>query len=310
MEGGFRKGAYLLFARTESRGGMHERQPLRYDGECSLLLFTMNALPSLKALRSLWLKIASLLLALGLVWISSLQLAFSQEQAQSPLELTQSKPTADELGVPIKEVVQFQFNQPLPENIQDLQITTEPNTPVFFDIQGDKVLIQSEEPWAYSTDYTVTLPPQASLNNPEPIELKFRTEPQYTYNRDIQPLADTSCVGCHGPAGRQRGQLLNSYDAIMAYVDPGEESSVILDPKWTGPHGPLCRVGATSPACQGGDGPGSVRAPEVAYARQKGYPVDKLGLWNTEEIDKVKTWIVQDKAVEDLKSPPPDRKTP
>jgi methionine-rich copper-binding protein CopC len=273
-------------------------------------LFIMNALPPLQVLRrSLW-KVGSLLLALGLVWISSLQLAFSQEQAQAPLTLSQSKPAADELGVPVKEVIQFQFNQALPENIQDLQITTEPNTPVFFDIQGDKVLIQSEKPWAYSTDYTVTLPPQAGLNNPEPIQLKFRTEPQYTYNRDIQPLADTSCVGCHGPAGRQRGQLLNSYEALMAYVTPGKENSVILDPKWTGRHGPLCRVGSTSPACQGGDGGGSVRAPEIAYARQKGYPIEKLGLWNAEEIDKVKTWIVQDQAVEDLKSPPPGQKTP
>ncbi len=215
--------------------------------------------------------------------------------AQSQLTLVTSDPTSGARGVSIEKILQFRFNQQLPADLEELQLKVTPETPLIFDLREDQLLIKPQNPWKYSTDYTVQVPPQSSLGLAEAISLSFRTEPQYTYNRDIQPLLDASCVGCHRPEGRQRNQLLNSYSAVLQYVTPGDPGSTLIDPRWTQRHAATRTVVNPNLPQQGG-------SPEIAYVRQLGYPVARLGQWTAEETEIVRTWIVQDQAAEDLES--------
>ncbi|NJK62421.1 MAG: hypothetical protein HC921_06795 [Synechococcaceae cyanobacterium SM2_3_1] len=259
--------------------------------------------------------------------------------SQTQLALTRSEPAEGERGVNIEKVLQLQFNQQLPPDLEELNVTVEPETDLIFDTREDRLLIKSQEPWDYSTDYIVQVPQQTSLNLEQGVRLQFRTEPEYTYNRDIQPLLDASCVGCHRPEGRQRNQLLDSYGAVLQYVTPADPDSVLIDPQWTKRHGNIEQARlepgqenqpnpVSPPIPGGGAGVGGVRlpgggtgdpgggtgavpgsgasggggSPELAYVREKGYPIARLGRWTSEEVEIVRTWIVQDEAAEDLDS--------
>jgi hypothetical protein len=215
--------------------------------------------------------------------------------AQSQLTLASSDPTSGARGVSIEKILQFRFNQQLPSDVEELQLKVTPETPLIFDLREDQLLIKPQNPWKYSTDYAVQISPQSNLGLGEILSLQFRTEPQYTYSRDIQPLLDASCVGCHRPEGRQRNQLLNSYSAVLQYVTPGDPDSVLIDPRWTQRHAATRTVVNPNLPQQGG-------SPEIAYVRQLGYPVARLGQWTAEETEIVRTWIVQDQAAEDLES--------
>jgi len=107
---------------------------------------------------------------------------------------------------------------------------------VAFDIQGNELIIKPLQLLGYSTDYRLILPAAKELDLQSPIELTFRTEPQYTHQRDIKPLLDASCVGCHQRAGRMRRSSLDSYAAVMRYVTPGSESGELLKPRWLARH--------------------------------------------------------------------------
>ncbi len=233
-----------------------------------------------KSKRVLGLRLLSVIivaLVMGFSWVVSVESQSFTVQSSDPAEGSKA--------VPIEKVLQFVFDAALPQSISELAIETEPETPIIFDIQGERLLIQATENWDYSTDYTVTVPSETSLTGSDPIQLMFRSEPEFTYERDILPLLDAHCVGCHQPQGRQRTQLLDSYDAVLAYVTPGESSSELIDPRWTQRHAPT-RFGGGSP--------------EIAYTRSRGYDVSTIGFWNEEQVDIVTTWIVQDKAVESL----------
>lgn len=110
-----------------------------------------------------------------------------------------------------------------------------------FDIQGNELIIKPLQLLSYSTDYRVILPATKELDLQSPIELTFRTEPQYTYQRDIKPLLDASCVGCHQRTGRMRRSSLDSYAAVMRYVTPGSESSELLKQRWLARHAVIQR---------------------------------------------------------------------
>ncbi|NJK62422.1 MAG: Ig-like domain-containing protein [Synechococcaceae cyanobacterium SM2_3_1] len=215
--------------------------------------------------------------------------------AQAQITLASSDPASGTRGVSIEKVLQFRFNQPLPSDVQELQLNVTPETPLIFDLREDQLLIKPQDPWQHSTDYTVQIPAQTSLGLGEAVSLQFRTEPQFTYTRDIQPLLDASCVGCHRPEGRQRNQLLNSYSAVLQYVTPGDPGSILIDPRWTQRHASVRTVVNPNLPQQGG-------SPEIAYVRQLGYPVARLGQWTAEETEIVRTWIVQDQAAEDIDS--------
>jgi hypothetical protein len=125
---------------------------------------------------------------------------------------------------------------------------------------------------------------------------------------------------------------LDSYAAVMRYVTPGSENSELLKPRWLARHAVIQRaagirlngggVDALSLLSQGregaeptprvpvsdpqGESPGSFigrsGSPELAYIRRNGTGMDRLGHLSADEIQILRTWIIQDQAAEAHKS--------
>ncbi|MFS8859438.1 Ig-like domain-containing protein [Synechococcus sp. H60.1] len=236
-----------------------------------------------------WQTWAGLLLLAAMFFISgSHPRVWSQSNAS--LQWVSSQPAPEQQDVLIDGVIRLQFDRPLDPNLQRLAVQLEPPAAVIFDVQGDELLLKPRDPLRFSTDYILTIAPQEGLPLEQAIQLRFRTEPQFTYERDIKPLLEASCVGCHQPAGRQRTQLLDSYEAVLAYVKPGDPKSELIDPRWTRRHATI--LNANNPnrsQARGG-------SPEIAYIQARGLPLSRLGFWTPEEVEIVRTWIVQDGA--------------
>jgi hypothetical protein len=248
--------------------------------------------------------------------------------------LVSSNPSNGQRGIPIDQSIHLRFDRQLPAGITGLAFGIQPPLEVAFDIQGNELIVQPLQPLSYSTDYRVFLPAAKELDLQNPIELTFRTEPQYTYQRDIQPLLDASCVGCHQRAGRMRRSPLDSYAAVMRYVTPGSENSELLKPRWLARHAVIQRAAGIPLNGEGkeADAPGSLLelgtgamptprppvsdpqgefpgsfigrsgSPELAYIRRNGTGTDRLGHLSPEEIQILRTWIIQDWAAETHKS--------
>ncbi|MFS8886036.1 Ig-like domain-containing protein [Synechococcus sp. H70.2] len=213
-----------------------------------------------------------------------------EPQPNPPLQWVSSQPAPEQQDVFVDGILRLQFNRPLDPNLQRLVVQLEPPAAVVFDVQGNELLLKPREPLRFSTNYTLTLAPQEGLPLEQTIQLRFRTEPQYTYERDIKPLLEASCVGCHQPAGRQRTQLLDSYEAVLAYVKPGDPNSELIAPRWTRRHATILNANNPNrPQARGG-------SPEIAYIQARGLPLSRLGFWTPEEVEIVRTWIVQDGA--------------
>ncbi|GAB4212963.1 MAG: hypothetical protein OHK0012_08210 [Synechococcales cyanobacterium] len=208
--------------------------------------------------------------------------------------LVSSTPSPEATLVAVTQPVVLTFDRVLPTALEELQVTVEPETVLGFDLQGAQLILQGEQPWKYSTSYSVTLPSQPSLPLAEAITLTFRTEPQYTFVDNVEPLLKTSCMGCHFAQGRIKAKPLDSYAAVLTYVKPGDPSSTLLLPRWTGRHARILQTRTRL------DGTFEVtgRSPEVAFNLRNGLPVNRLGYWTPEEIEIVRTWIVQDQAIE------------
>lgn len=232
-------------------------------------------------------------LALGLGLVVSMLLA-RLVPAQTPLQLVGASPQPDAVDVLIDSPIQLQFSAPLDPEFEELTLSLMPAVPLAFDTVGDQLILEPTENLAFSTDYTLSVPSQAAIPLAADIELKFRTEPQFTYDRDVKPLLEASCVGCHQPAGRFRQWPLHDYAAVMAYVEAGSDSSALLNPRWAQRHSTV--AGITDFRRPGG-------SPELAYIQQRGTPLDRLGVWTAEEVNLVRTWIVQDQAVEATTAP-------
>ncbi len=249
-----------------------------------------------------------------------------------------SQPAQQQVGVAINPQIIFEFDQPLDGDLETLQVSMDPPVELAFDVQGERLLVQPLQLLDYSTIYRVDLLALGDRELGEPLQITFRTEPQYTYERDIQPLLQASCVGCHQFSGRQRRQPLDSYGAVMAYVDPYEASSDLIDPQWTQPHAraqrqpqpqpgedpptPTNLETLPGPELQAGgvalpsspdltslqDQPFTIltrpeaRSPELGYVRRLGISEDRLGRWTPAEVERVRTWIIQDGAPEQLTS--------
>jgi len=254
--------------------------------------------------------------------------------SQSGITLVSSSPSNGQRGIRVDESIRLRFDRELPTGITSLAFGIQPPVEMAFDIQGNELIFQPLQLLSYSTDYRVILSAAKELDLQSPIELTFRTEPQYTYQRDIRPLLDASCVGCHQRAGRMRRSPLDSYAAVMRYVTPGSENSELLKPRWLARHAVIQRAagiplngegeGADAPDFSSEIGTGSVPtprppasdpqgefpgsfigrigSPELAYIRRNSTGLDRLGHLSPEEIQILRTWIIQDHAAETHKS--------
>lgn len=233
-----------------------------------------------------------------------------QNTIQNTLRGISTTPKDQAKNVSVKDPIRLQFNQLLPEDLQQLRIAADPELKLVFELDKDTLILQPVEPLRYSTDYTLVVNQVTSDPLQDPIQIRFRTEPQYTYVEHIQPLLEASCVGCHQQNGRMRRSPLEPYTSVMTYVIPGSAESELIDPQWTRRHAQIQRATVLArsglpatptpsptflPFQKLDRGPGS---PEIAYVLKKGTPVQKLGFWDPSEVEIVRTWIVQDKAPE------------
>jgi hypothetical protein len=213
-------------------------------------------------------------------------------QAGAALKLTSSKPSNGQKDALIDAPIELQFSQPLPENFEEFQLTVNPDASLAFNSAGDRMILKPKEPLKYSTEYTLELPKQDAISLADPVKLQFQTEPQYTYKRDVQPILDARCVGCHQIGGRQRQSRIDDYDSVMAYVTPGSTDSPLIAARFVQRHANTVRAIGPTAGRRGG-------SPEIAYAKSIGADVGLLGTLQPNELEVVTTWIVQDKAVED-----------
>ncbi|MGK7913067.1 MAG: Ig-like domain-containing protein [Synechococcus sp.] len=208
----------------------------------------------------------------------------TSETASTPISLVGSQPANDAKDVLISSRIELQFSNTLDESLDTLDLTVEPEIPLQFNVAGDRIVLEPSQELGYSTQYTLTLPLQATLPLAEPVQFTFKTEPEFTYDIDVKPLLDVSCVGCHGAFGTSRSTaLLDTYSGTLSVVEPGSASSPLIDSRFTQIHARR-RSGS--------------QAIEQRYMRINGFPLDKLGTWSPEEIEIVTTWVVQDEAVE------------
>ncbi len=247
-----------------------------------------------------------------------------------------SQPAPQAEQVPVDAVIRFWFNQALDPDLQQLQLSISPQVELGFDVEVEQLLIQPLPSLDYSTDYRISLAALGQQPLSPPVEIEFRTEPQYTYERDVKPLLQASCAGCHQAFGRQRRQRLDTYETVMDYVIPQDPGSPLIDPRWTRRHArprrlPQIQPGDPIPEFSGIQTPdpaanplatateedplstliaetqnslpildnsAAAGSPELAYIRRLGIPETRLGAWTEEEIEVVRTWIVQDGAPE------------
>jgi hypothetical protein len=205
-----------------------------------------------------------------------------------------AQPENTQTALPVDQPVILTFDQALPPTLQELALDLSPPAPLGFDIQGSQLILRPDPAWAFSTVYTLTLAPQAQFPLDEPLTYQFRTVPQFTYITDVEPLLKASCVGCHYPQGRLRSKPLDTYPAVMAYVTPGDPRSTLILPRWTNRHATVLRTRINADGTVQATG----RSPEVAFNLRNGIPLNRLGFWTPEEVEIVRTWIVQDQAVE------------
>ncbi len=281
------------------------------------------------------------------------------------LQLIATEPDDQQTFVAVDQPLRLEFNQPLPQALDALELAFEPQTDLGFAIDQQALILQPLQPLRYSTKYALHLPSLGSVALTSPVQVQFRTEPQYTYEHDIKPLLNASCVGCHQAAGRQARHRLDSYQALLTYVNPGDPDSEILNPRWLRRHGQILtatgplNVGVPDPQSESGDSaetgstptspssdlvsgatqtglvnsvsgavasssdgftnlislnsdadsaeeadpdPSAIEprrgSPELAYIRRNGTPVTRLGHLTPAEAEILRTWIVQDQAVE------------
>ncbi len=279
--------------------------------------------------------------------VAGTEFDFSASSPPGSWQVVATDPVERAEGVPIIGPYRLSFDQSLPPDVTDSQVSLTPAEEVTVLSEDQTLVILPKAPLAFSTDYDLRVSSLGRQTLLTPAILQFRTEPEFTYERDIKPLLDAHCVGCHGSLGRLRRSALDTYDSTLDYVDPGNAASELLNPRWTQRHarilgfssqtvrdfippqptpgsgsstandsttpstgssaGDTSQGSASNPTAAEGGTPvafanpaqlGRQGSPELAYVRRNGFDVTRLGFWTDEEVAKVQTWIVQDRAAE------------
>ncbi|MGA7954656.1 MAG: Ig-like domain-containing protein [Gloeobacterales cyanobacterium] len=253
-------------------------------------------------------------------------------------QLSSSAPKADSKRVPVNTPIMLSFKDLLAKDVKSLGVQIMPAPKGGNESLSDKTYQFTPQPrLGYSTEYTVTVSGSKEKPLKEPIKLKFTTEPQYTYKKDIQTMLAGTCTSCHSTTGTQRNRSeLDTYAKVLKYVTPGIGGELI-NPKWlalhasgggTGGPGFLPKAGLRQRGDKviGGGGAtsanpfGTVAPSSTTSATGTASTADSLqgnagsslstdtsnvsrgnrqGALTDEQVTILKTWIVQDKAVEE-----------
>jgi Bacterial Ig-like domain len=253
-------------------------------------------------------------------------------------QLSSSTPKADSKRVSVTTPIALSFKDLPAKDAKSLGIQITPAPKGGNESLTDKTYQFTPQPRLdYSTEYTVTVSGSKEKPLKEPIKVKFTTEPQYTYKKDIQAMLSSTCTSCHSSTGTQRNRSeLDTYAKVLKYVTPGTGGELI-NPKWlalhasgggTGGPGFLPKAGlrqrgdkviggggATSANPFGTVAPSSTTGPtgtastadSLQGSAGSSLSTDasnisrgnRQGALTDEQATILKTWIVQDKAVEE-----------
>ena len=258
------------------------------------------------------------------------------EPSRSPL--SSSTPKADSKRVPANTPIALSFKDLPAKDTKSLGVQITPPPKGGNESLSDKTYQFTPQPRLdYSTEYTVTVSGSKEKPLKEPIKVKFTTEPQYTYKKDIQAMLAGTCTSCHSATGTQRNSSeLDTYAKVLKYVTPGTGGELI-NPKWLALHSsgggtggpsflPKAALRQRGDKVIGGSGAnsanpfGTVAPASTTGSTGTASTTDSLqgnagsststdtsnlsrgnrqGALTDEQATILKTWIVQDKAVEE-----------
>ena len=258
------------------------------------------------------------------------------EPSRSPL--SSSTPKADSKRVPVNTPIALSFKDLPAKDTKSLGVQITPPPKGGNESLSDKTYQFTPQPRLdYSTEYTVTVSGSKEKPLKEPIKVKFTTEPQYTYKKDIQAMLAGTCTSCHSATGTQRNSSeLDTYAKVLKYVTPGTGGELI-NPKWLALHSsgggtggpsflPKAALRQRGDKVIGGSGAnsanpfGTVAPASTTGSTGTASTTDSLqgnagsststdtsnlsrgnrqGALTDEQATILKTWIVQDKAVEE-----------
>ena len=253
-------------------------------------------------------------------------------------QLSSSIPKADSKRVSVNTPITLSFKDLPAKDAKSLGVQIVPPPKGGNESLSDKTYQFTPQPRLdYSMEYTVTVSGSKEKPLKEPIKVKFTTEPQYTYKKDIQAMLAGTCTSCHSATGTQRNSSeLDTYAKVLKYVTPGTGGELI-NPKWlalhssgggTGGPGFLPKAGLRQRGDKviGGGGAnsanpfGTVAPASTTGSTGTASTADSLqgnagsststdtsnlsrgnrqGALTDEQATILKTWIVQDKAVEE-----------
>jgi hypothetical protein len=239
------------------------------------------------------------------------------------LKLVKSSPAEGDDRVLINKSIELTFEKDLPaKNGTELGVKLEPELEGAVTIEKNVVTFSPSKPLDYSKKYTLTIAGSSKLKLPGAITLRFKTEPQYTYEKNVRTFLAGTCTSCHSARGTARNSPLDTYEGVMQFVSPGSGGQ-ILD--FTGLHGQT-RIGAFGGFANGGAPapPGPPSDPNVSRNRRTpvlvpteptnatsgdevassdtsaatARQVTRGGALSADQVNILRTWIVQDQAIE------------
>lgn len=237
------------------------------------------------------------------------------------LKLVKSTPAEGDDRVLINKPIELTFEKDLPAKTgAELGIKVDPELEGEATIEKNVVTFNPAKPLAYSKKYTFTIAGSAKLKLPGALTLRFKTEPQYTYEKNVRTFLAGTCTSCHSGRGTARNSPLDTYAGVMQFVSPGSGGQ-ILD--FTGIHGQT-RIGAFGGNANPGapTPPGPPSNPNVSRARRTPItptePTNETagdevasgdtaagrtqftrgGALSADQVAILRTWIVQDQAIE------------
>jgi hypothetical protein len=252
-------------------------------------------------------------------------------------QLSSSTPKSDSKRVSVNSPITLNFKDLPMKNAKSLGVQITPPPKGGNESFSDKTYQFTPKPRLdFSTEYTVTVSGSKEKPLKEPIQVRFTTEPQYTYKKDIQAMLAGTCTSCHSATGIQRNRSeLDTYAKVLKFVTPGTGGELI-NPKWlalhssgggTGGPGVLPRAGLRQQGAKvigggaisanpfGTVAPSSTTGPTGTASTAdslQGNAVsststdtsnlsrgNRQGALTDEQATILKTWIVQDKAVEE-----------
>ncbi|MBC7880745.1 MAG: Ig-like domain-containing protein [Anaerolineae bacterium] len=238
------------------------------------------------------------------------------------LKLVKSIPAESDDRVLVNKSIELTFEKDLPAKTgAELGIKLEPELEGAVTIEKNVVIFTPSKPLDYSKKYTLTIAGSAKLKLPGALTIRFKTEPQYTYDKNVRTFLAGTCTSCHSAKGTARTSPLDTYAGVMQFVSPGSGGQ-ILD--FTGFHGQT-RIGAFGGFANAGAPapPGPPSDPNVSRGRRTpvitpteptndtsgdevasgdttaaARQVTRGGALSAEQVNILRTWIVQDQAIE------------